>query len=432
MARPPSITYDDFKASADTLSAHGRELTFQALREQLGTISHAVLKRYLETYKAQNAAGMASVPTGVFSGAQALYEQAKTEARRELRAQMDEQLAQAQAQLQENAQKLEIERSELLAKANSEQGRASVLQDQVTAMSRELASLREQHQDLQRQHEQLRTSEEIAQAQVRDTQLQLEKLSQQSLQALQAHQSERQQDQHQAAVAAQALREQLQQASDQYASSLRDAQRHFLLELDKLRQQYAEQMATKVAQLASAQESWAAARQDGAQWKNRVTELEQQVQMQIKSFALIEMLVNAMGQVKDKLDDLHGPMLVQDVARQWGAPVATDARGVRDMREAQALRHAPQAPAPQAPAPQAHAPQADDQQPHDLVEPRELRRDTDKLSKAAKPQQPKSKDNCIQGKPTKRGPSAASSKNTPSGPTGPRGPRGPTGPTGPR
>jgi chromosome segregation ATPase len=389
MARPPSIDYDDFKAAADTLSAQGRELTFQALRELLGTISHAVLKRYLETYKAQSAAGMDSMPTGLFSGAQALYEQAKAEVRRELRVHLDEQLAIAQAQVHEATQALEIERAELLAKANSEQGKAGALQDQVNALKQELARFGEQHQVLQRQHELLRAGEEVARALLAQKQQQLEQQAQENQQTHQAflaqqerlqerlqeflatREQEHEQARQQATLVAEALRVQLQQASDQHASSLRDAQRHFLLELDKLRQHHAEQVATKAAQVVSTQELWAAARQDAAQWKNRVVELEQQIQMQLKSFGLIEMLVNAMSQVKDRLEDLQGQ---HGQHGQKGMPDVTDLADQTDVPHVKAVPDAP-----------------------DVTEP----------TKA-------------QGKPPKRAPTAASSKNTQPGPRGPR------------
>jgi len=105
MPRPPTISYDDFRAAALALMDAGQAPTFSLLRAKLGGGSYDVLRRYLDAFEREKAARLKTpaMPDDVLGGIQGWYErireEASTQARAELNAEF-ELLAQQRAEFE--------------------------------------------------------------------------------------------------------------------------------------------------------------------------------------------------------------------------------------------------------------------------------------------------------------------------------------------
>lgn len=134
MPRPPSISFERFKEVASALRGEGKDLTYRLLRDRLGGGSNEVLGRYIDLFNQEAAAGIPGMPTNILSGAHALYEQAKADARKELLSTFAERERELDA---EHAQ-LQSDRLELGERAARARGEAEVLRQQLRRVEEEL------------------------------------------------------------------------------------------------------------------------------------------------------------------------------------------------------------------------------------------------------------------------------------------------------
>lgn len=272
MPRPPSITYPEFKKVAVALTAEGKKLTFQALRQHVGGVSHDVLKRYLDQFQQERGLPNPGMPETVLSGAHALYEQARQDAREEVQHEY-EVLTQA---LEVERQELQDERLNLTSAAASAAGRAEALASQVEL-------LQSQNQRMQDDRDQLRESL-IAQ-------------QERHMLLLQQYQT---------------LNEQLVNKEDslrelfgRYETALansnesaREVERRFLKEQDLARQSVVTLTEESKREMAKSRAKLDEALQSVAQWKERAEGLQRELNIQASANSQIDMVLSALSEVK--------------------------------------------------------------------------------------------------------------------------------------